>query len=245
MTTIAPETRINGRIEGDADVLVQGRVDGTIVLTETLTVAPHGFVSGDVQAKIIVVEGFASGTLRASAVVHLTSTAQVEGEIFAAAVRLDPGARLQGRVEMDVAAAPPLPTRPERPARAESRPSQTATRRPGTATAPATAAPVAAPAPVRTPDPEPAPEPEPEAEKPAPVAAAPAPAPVAARPPVAKSQPPAAKAQPAPPKAAASHAVEIDPDELTVKELREMLTERGLPLSGTKTELVRRLRTGE
>ena len=46
-------------------------------------------------------------------------------------------------------------------------------------------------------------------------------------------------------KPAKTQTLEIDPDELTVKELREMLTERGLPLSGTKSELVQRLRTGE
>lgn len=227
MTTIGPNTRINGRLEGDADVLVEGRVDGTIALSETLTVAQDGFVTGDVEAKIVVIEGYASGTLRASQVVHLTATAQVEGEIFANAVRLDPGARLRGRIEMDVAAAPPLPARSERPARAPRK--QEARSKPAAEPAPAST-------PAATPAPAPVAEPQPRREEPRTQKARP----------VERAPEPAAERAPAPrPKAASSTVVDIDPDELTVKELREMLTERGLPLSGTKTELVRRLRTGE
>lgn len=204
-TTIGPDTRIDGRVEGDSDVLVEGRVDGTIVLSETLTVADGGFVTGDVEARVVIVEGAVSGTLRAADLVHLTSTAQASVQIYANAVRLDPGAQLKGRIEMDVEAAPPLPDRPARSQRSPS-PSRSSGKK-KSRSAPK--------------EPEPADEQEPE---------------------------PQEKRQPARKKSSNSRTngeLDVDPDSLTVKELREMLTERDLPVSGTKSELVDRLRHGE
>lgn len=226
MTTIGAETRINGRIEGDADVTVEGRVDGSIALTETLTVAPQGYVSGDIEAKMVVIEGFASGTVRASSVVHLTASAQVEGEIFANAVRVDPGARVRGRIEMDVAAAPPLPAKAQRFVRSSTPPK---------VEEPVQAQRVeqATESVVRTARAE-------RTERPAPVERT-------ERKPATNhraQEPVARKPRPAP-KPKKDDGLDFDPDDLTVKELREMLTDRGLALSGTKSELVQRLRTGE
>lgn len=302
MTTIGRNTRVNGRVEGDADVVVHGRVDGTIVLSQTLTVAPDGFVTGEVDARIIVIEGCAAGTFRASEVIHLTATAQVEGELHGAAVRLDPGARLRGRVEMDVDAPAPVratapaavrprtataePVRPQPrvetrtesvartqpPRRSETprgpvrtqptrtQPASTAVTRAPIASQPSVARPRVERTPAVRPEPV---QPEPRTERIQPEArverAQPAAEPVVERPQATErvrterapreaqnrsTASPARAPQASSPTRAATTTT-IDADELTVKELREMLTERGLPLSGTKSELVRRLQTGE
>lgn len=226
MTTIGPNTRIEGRIEGDADVLVEGRVEGTVVLSETLTILDGGYVSGDLDVRAVVVEGALSGTVRASELVHLRATAQVSAEIYAQAVRIDPGAHFKGRVEMDVEAAPPTPRRTQRPA---SRP------------APQRSEPAAA-APPRAAEP----APEPPRNAPEPVQRTEAPR-------AAQNSTPAARPQPtratttttetrAAPAVRAPQPAVGDPDEMTVKELRDLLKEHDLPVSGTKQELIERVR---
>lgn len=221
-TTIGPNSRIDGRIEGDDDVVVQGRVEGTVVLSDSLTILDGGYVSGDIDVSVLVVEGALSGTVRASQLVHLCSTAQVSAEIYAAAVRMDAGASLQGRVEMDVEAAPPAPARVERPAQKPRRQpaakSEPVTRATPAARETATAVEVEAPAP-REQRPERAPQPEARTRAEAPARAA-APAPVART----------------------TTTTTVDPDEMTVKELRDMLKAHDLPVSGTKQDLIDRLR---
>lgn len=215
MTTIGADTRIDGRVEGEGDVVVHGRVDGTVALSDTLTIADGGYVSGDIEARVIVIEGAAAGTLRASEVVHLTETAQVEGEVFATAVRLDPGARLKGRVEMDVEAAPPRPQRTKRPATKkparESKPAQTtSTQSSSNASASSSGSSSSSSSSSSSPS---------------------------------SSSSNGAQASSST-TSAPSAVVDVDPDELTVKELRELLQERDLPVSGTKSELIDRLRNG-
>lgn len=216
-TTIGPNTRIDGRLEGDDDLVVEGRIDGTISIDATVTIAASGYVTGDVQAPVIVIEGALSGTVRASELVHLADGSQVEAEFFAEALRMDPGANLKGRIEMDVDAAPPVPTeraeRPETSSTVESSTSSTSS----TTSTPTTSGSNGA---------------------------------TSSRGSGNNSAQRSAGSNNRSSRSAASTTTTVtivdgDPDELTVKELRELLKEHDLPVSGTKSELIDRLRTIE
>jgi cytoskeletal protein CcmA (bactofilin family) len=202
-TTIGPNTRIDGRLEGDDELVIEGRIDGTIAVDADVTIAASGFVTGDVHAPVVTIEGALSGTVRGDELVRLAEGAQVEAEIFAQALRIDPGANLKGRIEMDVEAAPPLPEPTERAERTESTSTPSSARTSST-TSSATTAPAAA-----------------------------------SRAAAGSSNGRGGSAT------ATVTVVEGDPDELTVKELRELLKEHDLPVSGTKSELIDRLRTVE
>ncbi|MFU8804333.1 MAG: polymer-forming cytoskeletal protein [Bradymonadaceae bacterium] len=95
-TIIAPETRIAGRIEGSEDVAVQGHVEGTIVLSEALFIAPTGFVRGDAAARVVHIEGAFVGELRAYERVVLGATARVQGNIITPLLEMAEGAQLSG-----------------------------------------------------------------------------------------------------------------------------------------------------
>jgi len=105
-TVIGPETRISGEIRGDEDLVIKGRVDGKITLSQTLTVDKGGIVQADVDVKMLVVSGTLVGNIVASEVVQLLSTARVVGDLAAPRVLMESGAAYRGRVDMgDIEAA--------------------------------------------------------------------------------------------------------------------------------------------
>ncbi len=99
-TVIGAATRISGQLEGDEDLTIQGRVDGKIRLTRTLTVEPAGVVVADVDVKDLVVSGVLVGNVTASDSVHLTERGRMVGDINAPRVIIVAGASFRGRVDM-------------------------------------------------------------------------------------------------------------------------------------------------
>ncbi|MBM4381052.1 MAG: polymer-forming cytoskeletal protein, partial [Deltaproteobacteria bacterium] len=108
-TLIGPSIVISGKISGDEDLTVRGRVEGTLELSRGLVVDPGGIVKADVSAKSAVISGVVVGNIRAEESVELTHEARVVGDITAPRVVILDGAAYRGRVDMSgapVAAAP-------------------------------------------------------------------------------------------------------------------------------------------
>lgn len=94
-----------GELTAEEDVILQGRVEGSIRHARNLTIGPDGSVLGDVYASHLTVEGLVEGDLHCSEAVVVRATAQVRGNIFAPRVGITEGATFNGRVEMDPNAA--------------------------------------------------------------------------------------------------------------------------------------------
>ncbi len=99
-TVIGAETRISGEVRGDEDLVVRGRIDGRVQLTETLTVEAGGVVQADIEVKNLVVSGVVVGNVVASASVKLLAKARVIGDVTAPRFTMEEGAAYKGRVEM-------------------------------------------------------------------------------------------------------------------------------------------------
>ncbi|HEX6307096.1 MAG TPA: polymer-forming cytoskeletal protein [Longimicrobiales bacterium] len=99
--TIGRSITIHGEVTGDEDLLIQGRVDGSVNLKQhSITVGPEGEVKADITARVITVEGTVKGNLKADEQAVLRSSAIVEGDITAPRVVLEDGARFRGGVDM-------------------------------------------------------------------------------------------------------------------------------------------------
>ena len=171
-TVVGQTILIKGNLEGDEDLTVQGRVEGSLNLSKTLIVEPSGVVKADLSVSNAVVSGVMVGNLTASDSVEITETGRVLGDIQSPRVIIVEGALFKGQVDMgDLEMPRPASTSSgsERKSYSSSsyRPSSPAPARPATPPAPpkqAPAAPKPAPAPSK---PAPAPASKP-ASKPAP-----------------------------------------------------------------------------
>ena len=111
-TVIGPSILISGKLTGDEDLTVRGRVEGELSLTKTLIVEPSGVVKANVTVKNAVVSGVVVGNIQASESVELTHEGRMVGDIRAPRVIIVDGASFRGRVDMGE--LPPGRSLPER-----------------------------------------------------------------------------------------------------------------------------------
>jgi cytoskeletal protein CcmA (bactofilin family) len=89
-----------GELSADEDIILQGRVEGSIHHTQSVTVGIDGVVIGDTHARSIVVEGTVEGDLKGVVSVLIAATATVRGNISAPRVGIMEGANFNGSVDM-------------------------------------------------------------------------------------------------------------------------------------------------
>ena len=101
-SVVGPSILIQGDMTGDEDLIVQGRLEGSITLKKNLvTVGKDGRVNATVSAQIIRVEGSVEGELRGREQVIVTRTGSVSGNIVAPRVTLEDGCRFKGAIDME------------------------------------------------------------------------------------------------------------------------------------------------
>lgn len=114
-TIVGPSILINGSLQGDEDLTVLGRVEGTIRLTRTLNVEESGIVKADISVRNAVISGVVVGNINATDSVEITEAGRMVGDIRAPRVIIVDGARFRGAVDMgDMEAqrpSGPLPAR--------------------------------------------------------------------------------------------------------------------------------------
>jgi len=99
-TIIGESILISGSLNGDEDLTVRGRVEGTLTLTRTLVVEPTGTVKAEVQVKNCVIAGVVVGNVTASESVEITKEGRMVGDISAPRVIIVDGASFRGRIDM-------------------------------------------------------------------------------------------------------------------------------------------------
>ncbi|HEX3846174.1 MAG TPA: polymer-forming cytoskeletal protein [Steroidobacteraceae bacterium] len=99
-SVLGPTLSFKGDLAADEDLLIQGRIEGSIAHTQRLTVGPQGSVKANIHAQLIIVEGTVDGDLRADKSVLVKSTATVCGNIVAPSVSIAEGASFSGSIDM-------------------------------------------------------------------------------------------------------------------------------------------------
>lgn len=111
---IGPSIKIKGEVTGEEDLLIQGKVEGTISLKDQeLSVGESGRVTADIAARVVKIEGEVTGDISGSEKVVIARSGNVRGNIVAPRVTLEDGAIFKGSIDMDpgeAAAAKPTLT---------------------------------------------------------------------------------------------------------------------------------------
>src|SRR6266581_3427128 len=92
---------IRGEIKGGEDLIVDGRVEGTVTLTESrLTIGPNANVAADLTAKDVLILGQVQGNIVASGRVELRAGSTVEGDVHALRLAIEDNAVFRGKVDL-------------------------------------------------------------------------------------------------------------------------------------------------
>lgn len=100
-SVLGPTIHFKGELSADEDLLIQGRVEGSVTHTQRLTIGAQGTVKANIRAEVIVVEGTVDGDLEADKSVLVKDTAKVRGSIYSPIVSILEGACFSGHIDMD------------------------------------------------------------------------------------------------------------------------------------------------
>ena len=99
-TFFSAGTRIEGTLELDGEVKLEGHIKGKVTGTGLIVIGERADLQADIFAPSIVVHGMVRGQIHASDRLELHRTAQVKGMIQAARIRVDEGAAFEGECRM-------------------------------------------------------------------------------------------------------------------------------------------------
>jgi len=99
-SVIGPTLVVKGEVTAEEDILVRGRIEGTIDHNQILNVHREGTVQAVVRAKEIHVEGTVKGDLFGMQRVNVCETGKVVGNVVAPRVAVTEGAHFKGMVDM-------------------------------------------------------------------------------------------------------------------------------------------------
>ncbi|MBU3820680.1 polymer-forming cytoskeletal protein [Flavobacteriaceae bacterium XHP0103] len=89
---IAQGTKIVGDFNSEGDFRIDGTVEGNIKTTGKVVVGKEGFIKGTLQGTDAYFEGKFSGKLALSGTLTLKSSANIDGEVVAGKLAVEPGA---------------------------------------------------------------------------------------------------------------------------------------------------------
>ena len=100
-SVLGPTLYFKGDLTAEEDLLIQGRVEGSITHTQRLTVDTQGKVKANIRAQLIVIQGTVEGDLHAEKSVAVKETAKIIGSIYAPSVSIMEGASFSGTIDTE------------------------------------------------------------------------------------------------------------------------------------------------
>jgi cytoskeletal protein CcmA (bactofilin family) len=92
---------IRGEVKGSEDLFVDGRIEGTISLSESrLTIGPNAVLAADLTAKDVLVLGQVQGNVIATGRVELRAGCQLIGDVCALRLAIEDNAVFRGKVDL-------------------------------------------------------------------------------------------------------------------------------------------------
>lgn len=99
-TIIGAGTVINGDIESNADIRIDGTLIGNLSSRAKVLIGQDGVVEGDINGQQADIMGKVTGMLRIKELLQLRGKCNVSGEVFAGKLEVEPTATFNGSCHM-------------------------------------------------------------------------------------------------------------------------------------------------
>jgi cytoskeletal protein CcmA (bactofilin family) len=100
LSIIAAGTKIDGDIETDGVIRIEGRVEGSIRAARQVLVGRQGEVYGNIATREAVIGGKVEGTIAATERLEVQSTSTITGDITTRAIAVVEGGKINGTVRI-------------------------------------------------------------------------------------------------------------------------------------------------
>lgn len=100
VTIISAGVSIEGKLNSNGNVRIDGEVRGDIAATGNVTIGENGEVNGEIRATIVTVGGKVLGTIQAKEKLVLEAKAVLKGDLVTKILVVEAGAKFEGNSSM-------------------------------------------------------------------------------------------------------------------------------------------------
>jgi cytoskeletal protein CcmA (bactofilin family) len=101
-TLINSGTIIQGNIESNGDIRIDGTLKGNLRGRAKIIIGTDGVVEGDIEGLQADIMGHVTGTIRVKELLYLHGSTKVDGDIYAGKLQIEPTAVFNGKCNMGV-----------------------------------------------------------------------------------------------------------------------------------------------
>ena len=102
MNQLGQGTVIEGEINSDADIRIDGRVRGNVISKGKIVLGATGLIEGDLRSENAYLEGRVNGRVEVADLLILSKTSFVNGDIVIKKLVVEEGAKFNGKCTMGV-----------------------------------------------------------------------------------------------------------------------------------------------
>jgi len=95
---ITPSTIINGEIQGQGDLNLEGQFIGNISIKGLLFIGKAGSFKGEATAENMILEGRVEGMIKVTAKIEIRFSGSLQGNIFCQKIAIAEGAFIDGEI---------------------------------------------------------------------------------------------------------------------------------------------------
>ena len=99
-TIIGASVSVEGNFNGKGDVVIEGKLKGSIKTKRDITIGEQALVEAEIEAVNAYIAGRVKGNIKAQENVELSKTAVVEGDITTKSISIESGAVFNGQCSM-------------------------------------------------------------------------------------------------------------------------------------------------
>ncbi len=100
VSLVSENIRIEGQLSGEENILINGRVVGSIKLNGDIVIGSTGVVEADIEGNTIIIQGKVKGNVTARSHLEIQSTGKMLGDISARSIDIKEGSTFEGRSHM-------------------------------------------------------------------------------------------------------------------------------------------------
>ena len=91
MSLVSENIRIEGELGGEENILINGRVVGSIKLNGDIVIGQSGLVEADIEGDTVVIQGTVKGNVTARHHLEIQATGKLIGDITARSIDIKEG----------------------------------------------------------------------------------------------------------------------------------------------------------
>ena len=99
-TLISSGTILRGNVKSESDLRIDGTIHGNVTSSAKIVVGPGGFVEGNIEGANADITGKVKGNIVVKELLQLREKSNVEGNINAGKLQVDPAAIFNGKCQM-------------------------------------------------------------------------------------------------------------------------------------------------